>query len=217
MLKKYAASMAGKNVLLHKFYGHDQKKCGVNAFFSQWNMDAPFNMKINGRVMYFLCNEQAMMFVKATMFGSHDVAGKIMEKTHPRDHKALGRKSDFNQKIWDRNRERVVCAINYAKFAQNIMPRGVLQNTAGRLLVEASPYDRIYGIGMGAGNPLSDQISRWNGLNTLGFLETFVRCYMFWSKEDDHLVRIIGQHNFDDMEKGGWFDDNLNFQIYPQS
>lgn len=56
-----------------------------------------------------------------------------------------------------------------AKFTQHPDLAGVLARTGTQVLVEASPVDRIWGIGRAAGDPDALRPSRWLGLNLLGF------------------------------------------------
>src|SRR5206468_4265378 len=100
------------------------------------------------------CAEQYMMHRKALLFGDAEIAAEILEADHPRAHKALGRKvRGFDDAKWRREREAIVLAGNRAKFTQNEDLRAHLLATRGTELVEASPHDRIWGIGLAASNP----------------------------------------------------------------
>lgn len=141
------------------------------APFSQWH---PARFEIDGRV--FHCAEQYMMYGKAMLFGDAEIAGEILEATSPRQHKALGRKvRNFDEAVWKRNREAIVTDGSRAKFAQNAMLRQALLDTVGTELVEASPFDRIWGIGLAATDARATDPSQWRGQNLLGKILTRVR------------------------------------------
>lgn len=124
----------------------------------------------------FNCAEQFMMHGKAILFDDADVAAEILAADHPRDHKALGRKvKNFDDKIWKREREAIVMAGNRAKFSQDAELRTLLLATAGTLLVEASPYDKIWGIGLAASDPRAADPTKWKGQNLLGKILTALR------------------------------------------
>lgn len=124
----------------------------------------------------FNCAEQYMMHGKAVLFGDHDAAREILAADHPRQHKALGRKvKDFDDAVWRREREAIVRAGNRAKFAQNPELRELLLATRGTTLVEASPYDRIWGIGLAASDPRAQDARQWKGQNLLGKILTALR------------------------------------------
>src|SRR5574337_437035 len=117
--------------------------------FSQWYR---CSFTVDGT--QFNCAEQFMMHGKAMLFGDAEVAAKVLAADHPRDHKALGRKvKPFDDATWRRAREAIVLAGNRAKFSQDAELRELLLATAGTTLVEASPYDRIWGIGLSATDP----------------------------------------------------------------
>lgn len=114
--------------------------------------------------------EQYMMAMKAEMFGDKAVQAEIMAANHPKQYKDLGRKvSGFNQEIWDENCCDIVVKGNVAKFSQNEDLKAFLLNTNERILVEASPYDKIWGIGMSQDDPHCENPTLWNGMNALGF------------------------------------------------
>ncbi len=139
--------------------------------FSQWYRSR-FELDGHG----FGCAEQYMMFGKAQLFGDAEVAAEILAAEHPRVHKALGRKvRGFDDKVWRREREAIVLAGNRAKFGQNDALRAALLATAGTTLVEASPYDKIWGIGLAATDPRALDPAMWKGPNLLGQILTRLR------------------------------------------
>ena len=122
------------------------------------------------------CTEQHMMRGKALLFGDTDVAAEILAAAHPREHKALGRKvKNFDDHVWKRERVRIVTAGNRAKFTQNPELLEQLLATKGTTLVEASPFDKIWGIGLDAKDPSANDPTQWKGQNLLGKLLTELR------------------------------------------
>jgi ribA/ribD-fused uncharacterized protein len=139
--------------------------------FSQW-----YRCSFREGELQFNCAEQYMMHGKAMLFGDAATAHKILEADHPRQHKALGRKvKPFDDVVWRRERERIVTAGSRAKFSQNPELRELLLATRGTTLVEASPFDKIWGIGLGAGDPRAQHPEQWKGQNLLGKILTALR------------------------------------------
>ena len=136
-----------------------------NGPFSQWDA-SPF-MDLTG-LMYNCC-EQAMMAHKAMTFKDEESFKKIMGTTSPREQKALGRKvKNFNPKVWDVMSSLIVYDMNLLKFSQNKKHQEALLKTGDTILVEASPYDVIWGIGLGVDDPKAKDRSQWRGTNWLG-------------------------------------------------
>lgn len=124
----------------------------------------------------FNCAEQFMMHGKAVLFGDAEIAAEILAADHPRTHKALGRKvKSFDVGIWERERMTIVKAGNRAKFTQNPELLDKLLATMGTTLVEASPYDKIWGIGLGEKDPRAQDPKQWKGRNLLGYVLTELR------------------------------------------
>jgi ribA/ribD-fused uncharacterized protein len=136
--------------------------------FSQWH-----RCTFTAAELTFMCAEQYMMHGKAILFGDREVAAEILAADHPKKHKALGRKvKDFDDKVWKANRELIVAAGSRLKFTQNAELKSALLATRGTTLVEASPYDRIWGIGLGAKDPRAQSEATWKGQNLLGKILT---------------------------------------------
>ena len=155
------------------FWGHTPPADGsINeSCLSQWWM-AEF--KIDG-IMY-TCAEQYMMVEKARLFHDGDILAQIMAAETPKEMKSLGRLvRNFNKDIWEANCRQIVKTANDAKFSQNPELLKFLLNTRGRILVEASPRDQIWGIGIGKNNPNAENPINWRGRNLLGFALTEVR------------------------------------------
>ncbi len=149
------------------FWGHGKTSDNgiTKTCLSQW-YDCRFT--VDG--VEYRTAEQFMMAQKAVLFGDEKVLAEIMSAGHPKEFKALGRKiSGFKQEIWDKNCCDIVIRGNVAKFSQNNELREFLLNTGTLVLVEASPYDKIWGIGMGADDTRCENPSLWNGTNFLGF------------------------------------------------
>jgi len=149
------------------FWGHRKSTdFGVTkSCFSQW-YEAPF--RIEGEI--FRTAEHYMMVRKARLFGDEGVAKAILGATTPNDAKSLGRKvHGFSEQTWLNHREEIVLTGNAAKFGQRPDLKNFLLGTEGSILVEASPVDPTWGMGMAQDNPLATFPASWPGLNLLGF------------------------------------------------
>ena len=144
----------------------------AQSIYSQWHHRS-FTTD-NGEV--FNTAEQFMMVSKARLFGDHECATKIMTSRNPLVQKRLGRKvKNFNQDVWEANREAIVFNANMYKFAQHPDLKAQLMATGEREIVEASPYDNIWGIGLSADDPRAQNKATWKGMNLLGIAITNVR------------------------------------------
>lgn len=155
------------------FWGHRPSKDGTvtKSCFSQW-----FEISFEVDGVHYPSAEHFMMAEKARLFSDHDVLQRVLVATTPGAAKALGREiSAFEESTWLAHRWQIVVAANYAKFSQNTKLREFLLNTADRVLVEASPVDRIWGIGLAADDPAAENPHEWDGLNLLGFALMQVR------------------------------------------
>ena len=124
----------------------------------------------------FNCTEQYMMYGKAKLFKDYKIAKQILKKIKPMDMKKLGRRvRNFSEEVWKANREDIVYRGNYLKFTQNPHLKEALLETGNSILVEASPSDKIWGIGMTESNPKVHDPSNWKGQNLLGKILTNVR------------------------------------------
>ncbi|MGV8120593.1 MAG: NADAR family protein [Candidatus Xenobiia bacterium LiM19] len=121
------------------------------------------------------CAEQYMMAKKAELFGDLKSLERIMSSNSPREQKALGRKvKNFEPKIWNSQAKNHVLKANTAKFSQNPDLKRFLLDTKG-LIVEASPLDTIWGIGLDEDDPRALDRAQWKGTNWLGEVLTKVR------------------------------------------
>jgi len=138
---------------------------------SQWHM---VDFVISG--IKYCCCEQYMMHKKALLFNDYVIATEIMKTNSPKLHQELGRKiKDFDQTLWDSNKERIVYDANIARFTQSEPCRELLFSTDQALLVEASPYDIVWGVGLGKDDPRILNESNWRGQNLLGKILTKIR------------------------------------------
>lgn len=133
------------------------------GFCSQWY---PASFTIN-QIKYNCC-EQYMMSQKALLFDDMKSYKKIMKETDPRKIKLYGRYiSDFDEKKWNKHKYKIVYDANYAKFTQNEVLKKKLLATGDTHIVEASPTDKIWGIGFSMTNPNRFKTELW-GENLLG-------------------------------------------------
>lgn len=170
-LKK--AYHAGEQVKFLFFWGHTPRPDGriSEACLSQW-----WSCRFEVEGVFYSCAEQFMMAEKARMFGDGEMLGKIMEAVHPKEMKGYGRAvRGFDKERWDSSCFEIVKRGNMAKFSQNPELWAFLKGTKKRILVEASPMDRIWGIGMGQDHPDALCPLKWRGRNLLGFALTEVR------------------------------------------
>lgn len=134
--------------------------------FSNWSK-SPF--KIND--ITFNCGEQYMMYQKAIVFEDYDSAIKILEEVSPQTQKILGRRvKNFNKNKWDSIKYELVKKGLREKFKQNPLLKEYLMEYSDSVIVEASPYDRIWGIGFITEDAI-DNIDKW-GENLLGRILT---------------------------------------------
>lgn len=144
--------------------------------FSNWY---PAEFEDANRVKY-TCSEQYMMYHKAILFKDFDVAEQIMETPFPAEQKALGKTvKNFNRLYWEKFARNIVLNGCFYKFTQNKDCRVALYESAGTLLVEASPTDIIWGIGLGEYDPKRFDRNNWKGMNWLGEVLTILRENMF--------------------------------------
>ena len=103
-------------------------------------------------------------------------AERAFTATHPTQAEDLGRQvRNFDQATWEAHRYAIVVTGNTHKFGQHAGPRAFLLGTGTRVLVEASPLDRVWGIGLAGDDPRAEDPTRWRGLNLLGFALMEVR------------------------------------------
>lgn len=155
------------------FWGHHPSKDGTitKSCLSQW-YECSF---IVDGIVYHTA-EQYMMSQKAKLFDDDITFQRIMNANHPNEFKKLGREvKNFDINVWEANRYKIVLNGNLNKFSQNENIKKFLLNTNNRILVEASPYDTIWGIGLSSDTPNIENPHTWKGLNLLGFALMQVR------------------------------------------
>ncbi len=149
-------------------------------FIYFWGNQSPFSnwYKIDFEVdnITFNCSEQYMMYHKALLFKDHTIAEQILNTKNQKKKKALGRKvSNFNAIIWEEKCREIVYEGNKQKFSQNEDILNDLFETKGKTLVEASPVDAIWGIGLAENDPRAKTRHTWRGKNWLGEVLTQLR------------------------------------------
>lgn len=150
------------------------------SYLSQWHK-VSFNSSMptpteNGVVFgrddpkfEFNCSEQFMMASKAWVFEDVKSFDKIMECGDPREQKALGRKvKGFDADAWDAVALNIVTRGNIAKFVYNLDIQEKLLATKNKIIVEGSPFDTIWGVGISWDSPLILDERNWRGRNLLG-------------------------------------------------
>ena len=138
---------------------------------SQWHI---VNFNVDNYI--YNCCEQFMMHRKALLMGDTFAAEIILGEKNPAQHQTLGRQiQNFNQELWDSYKYNIVLQGNRARFHQSPQCRELLLATGDKLIVEASPYDKVWGIGKGASDPDIMDETKWNGQNLLGKVLTQVR------------------------------------------
>lgn len=169
------AVSAGRQFDWLLFWGHRpprERNAAVTAsVLSQWYV-APF--EVDGQ--RYPTAEHWMMAGKAQLFGDAELEQRILATADPGRAKALGRQvRGFDDTLWTAARFDLVVRGNLAKFGQHPALRRFLLGTGEAILVEASPVDSIWGIGMAAGDPGARDPAQWRGLNLLGFALMQVR------------------------------------------
>ena len=149
------------------FWGHRPEPDGSigRGCLSQW---WPATFTVDSHT--FATAEHYMMWSKAKLFNDDEIAEKILSAPHPHRAKALGRQvRAFDQEVWESARYAIVVEGSRAKFTQHDDLGTFLRRTGDRVLVEASPMDRVWGIGLAANDPRAEDPTQWRGLNLLGY------------------------------------------------
>ena len=148
------------------FWGHSTPEGAVTkACLSQW-YPAPFTHE--GAA--YPTAEHWMMAAKARLFRDADAHARVLAAPHPGEAKRIGREvRGFDEAAWADERYRIVVEGNVLKFAAHAPLRDFLLATGRRVLVEASPVDRVWGISLAADDPRAQDPGLWRGPNLLGF------------------------------------------------
>lgn len=171
----------GENLEYLFFWGHQTQKGVVDqSCLSQWY---PSEFEDDGVV--FSTAEHFMMAGKSELFKDMETWEEIVESKDPKDAKGLGRKiKNFDSKLWDTEKYNIVKNGNILKFRQHKKLKDFLLSTGNQILVEASPYDTIWGIGMLKSHPDVTDPYKWKGENLLGFALMEVRDKLRENPED---------------------------------
>lgn len=165
-MNKYNSLLLDNNILVKGGYAFFW-----GSPFSNW-YKSPFT--IDNRT--FVTSEHWMMFKKAKLFNDYVSAKQVLETKDPSKAKKIGRKvANFDHRVWDVCKKEIVLYGILEKFKQNPDIRQVLFASYPYKIVEASPYDTIWGIGMGFDDPNITNESKWKGENLLGEILTEVR------------------------------------------
>jgi ribA/ribD-fused uncharacterized protein len=166
------AQARGEPLSFLYFWGHSARPGSVGkACLSQWYA-APF---VADGIRYATA-EHYMMARKAELFGDQATRTLILEAPDPKRAKALGRRvASFDEQRWNAHRFAIVVDANRYKFSQSSELRRFLLDTGDAVLVEASPVDAVWGIGLAEDAAEAADPSRWPGLNLLGFALMQVR------------------------------------------
>jgi ribA/ribD-fused uncharacterized protein len=153
------------------FYGHSN--ANKLACFSNWYIS---QFKVRNIPFIFHNTEQYLMFMKAKLFEDTDIGLEIAKEHDPRKVKKLGRKvSNFKQDVWDDAKYDIMCDGLYHKFNSHNYLKACLLKTNDKIIVEASPSDSIWGIGMSIDTAMNSDIKDWRGNNLLGYALMDVR------------------------------------------
>jgi len=149
------------------FYGHTPNHLNLH-FFSQW-YKCQFVETINSQQITYTSAEQYMMAHKALLFKDDNTFGKILKNTNQAVVKNLGREvKGYTDAIWNKHKFDIVVNGNRLKFGQNKLLMDRLLGTGDKILVEASPYDKIWGIGLSVVDAVKVPEDLWPGENLLG-------------------------------------------------
>ena len=168
-----ARAAAGERFGYLCFWGHRPRAGGAPSAscFSQW-YPSPFTVE----GVRYATAEHWMMASKARLFGDAVALANVLANDDPAAAKAAGRGVlGFDETRWLAHRFDLVVEGNLAKFSQHPALRGFLLSTGDQVLVEASPVDAIWGIGLAAADPRASDPAQWRGLNLLGFALMVVR------------------------------------------
>jgi ribA/ribD-fused uncharacterized protein len=155
------------------FWGHRARREGEVGKWclSQW---WPASFQVDG--VTYPTAEHFMMAGKARLFGDAEAVARILAISDPSEAKKAGRKvRGFDEQAWLSQRYALVVEGNDAKFRQNPSLGSFLLSLREDVLVEASPVDTIWGIGLAEDSPDVRSPERWRGLNLLGFALMEVR------------------------------------------
>ncbi|MEU5100010.1 NADAR family protein [Streptomyces sp. NPDC020996] len=161
------AVRAGAGIKYLHFWRHGPRADGRvgPGCLSQWS-PSPFTVDS----VTYATAEHWMMAGKARLFGDAAAERQVLAADHPAQAQKVGRLvRGFDEAVWERERFGIVVEGSVHKFAAHADLREFLLNTGDRVLVEASPMDRVWGIGLAATDEAATDPERWRGANLLGF------------------------------------------------
>jgi len=133
-------------------------------YLSQW-----YKRDFRREGVIYNCCEQYMMAEKARLFKDEEALKKIMSSDSPAFQKRTGRQvKNYDDEKWQSISRYVVFIANMAKFLQNPDLKEKLLSTGTKCLVEASPYDALWGIALGPWDDAVLDEENWKGENWLG-------------------------------------------------
>lgn len=145
----------------------DKYVCFWGSIFSNW---APCRF-ITDDTRAWCSSEQYFMYLKACSFNDYETANEIYQSDNPEDAKALGRKvKNFSEEVWEKIKYETMHMAVYSKFSQNKKLKDELLSSEyeGKLFVEGSPFDKIWGVGLIWDCPEIADEKNWRGENLLG-------------------------------------------------
>ncbi len=147
-----------------------------------------------GNRLVFRNSEALFMFFKALFFKDAETAQEILRNQLPTKAKQLGRQiKNFDQAAWDQEKEELMYMACMMKFSSDPEMMGYLLDTGDLELVEASPLDPIWGIGLAPDDPAALDKANWKGLNLLGKALMRVRSDLI-SEADKQIDEIISEN-----------------------
>lgn len=174
------------------FYGHGPAAGKLAPLSNHWVQPESFKDS-DGNA--FPTSEHYMMYAKAVLFGDAQMAERILRAKSPREAKKLGRKvANFEEATWKKKSIGIVADGCELKFTQCPEARSALLGTGDRVIAEAAPRDRIWGIGMGKNNPDRLDVSKWRGQNRLGEALMIVRQRIFAFEKKDKEDGVRDEH-----------------------
>lgn len=131
------------------------------------------------------CSEQYMMVMKARVFDDAESEKLIMESGSPGEQKAYGRKvKGFDSALWSEHCVDIMVPALVSKFTSTPRLQQLILSSGDATMVEASPYDQIWGVGLGVNDRRILDEAQWRGKNLLGI------CLMKARNEIKHANHI---------------------------
>jgi hypothetical protein len=113
--------------------------------------------------------EHAFEAIKAKTFGDDEMFGKILKAKSAQSAKSFGNKvKNFKEETWAEKQDEVMTSVLRAKFTQNLELRKKLLDTGDKLLANADPRDKYWGISTSASTEVAKTPTKWKGDNKLG-------------------------------------------------